>query len=610
MLRRAGDVVNGFALAITLAVGVAALIGVLLFSRHHYDELIGSAHATAMRQADLIRLALEHQMEENERDLLAQMVASFARDPTIDQVAIQDREGRTRFSSTEVIEREGEPLEECHTGAGAPGSRLLELPQGPVLRTVLPIENRPACHRCHDEDQAVNGALVVDVRAGEVRRAVDRDVRWLVAVTGAISLGLLVAIAVIVRLFLLRRLRQFEAAARAIAAGQLECRLPASGRDTLSWMARAFNAMADSVMRLARELREQRELLEMVINSVDDGIAVLDPSLHLVAANAAFLGRGGASRKSAAGKRCGHACAAEGCPARRCFQTGTLQRAVLTRPQPDGTSRFEELHASPIISGGTIVAVVEVWRDITERRLAEARLGESHRMASLGMLASGFSHELNTPLGTTLTCLEGVLRQVRAEAPLEGERRGLLLEQATLGREQILRCRGITQQFLRLSRGQAASTDLVELGRIAGAVVRLCEPTARERGVEVRCDVGGDAITVRASDAELQQVLLNLILNATQACARGGHVKVEVVAGPPRILVQDDGCGIPAEQQARIFEPFYGLRPGGTGLGLFLSLAMARSWGAEITCRSAPGQGATFEVAFAGADEARAAEVA
>ena len=596
--------VSGFALAVTLAVGLACLFGAILFSRHHYAELIGAAHATALRQADLIRLALEHQMEENERDLLAQMVASFARDPTIDQVSILDRQGRTRFSSDEALDPEREPIPECHAGAGAPGARLLELARGPVLRTVLPIENRPACHRCHDEDERENGALVVDVRAGEIRRAVDRDLRWLIAVTGAIALGLLGAIAAIVRLFLLGRLEQFERATRAIAAGQLERRLPVAGKDTLAWMARAFNTMADSVMRLAGELREQRALLERVINSVDDGIAVLDPKLRLLAANQAFSARAGRVGPGGAGKRCRHPCASDVCPARRCFRSGTLQRAVLTRAQPDGSQRFEELHASPIHSGGSIVAVVEVWRDITERRLGEARLAESHRMASLGLLASGFSHELNTPLGTTLTCLEGLLRAVRADAGLGAERRSVLLEQAELGREQILRCRGITQQFLRLSRGQAASTDLVELGRVAHAVARLCEPTARERGVEVRCTDDGASATVRASDAELQQVLLNLILNAVQACARGGHVEVTVASGPPaQVLVRDDGCGIPADQVARIFEPFYGLRPGGTGLGLFLSLAMARGWGAEIACRSAPGEGSTFSLSFAPADQ-------
>ena len=82
----------------------------------------------------------------------------------------------------------------------------------------------------------------------------------------------------------------------------------------------------------------------------------------------------------------------------------------------DGSVAWEEVHASPIPGpGGTPMHVVEVWRDITNRRAAEARLAESHRLASLGLLASGFSHEMNTPLATVLTCVEGIARDLTAD---------------------------------------------------------------------------------------------------------------------------------------------------------------------------------------------------
>jgi two-component system sensor histidine kinase FlrB len=296
-----------------------------------------------------------------------------------------------------------------------------------------------------------------------------------------------------------------------------------------------------------------------------------------------------------------HACEPESCAARRCFATGERQTAVLTRVDEAGTTRFEELHASPMRSGEAVVGVVEVWRDITDRRAAEARLAGTHRMASLGMLASGFSHEMNTPLGTALTCVEGMLRTMdgRDEAALET---------AQIAREQLLRCRGITQQFLRLSRGQAAATELVALEAVAASVARLVSPTAREKEVTVRA-AGEGTTTVRANEPELQQVLLNLVLNAVQACARGGRVDIEVdagAAGGPTVRVRDDGCGIAAAQLERIFEPFYGLRPGGTGLGLFLARDMARAWGASIRASSAVGEGATFEVVFPRAPAASA----
>jgi signal transduction histidine kinase len=238
------------------------------------------------------------------------------------------------------------------------------------------------------------------------------------------------------------------------------------------------------------------------------------------------------------------------------------------------------------------VQVVEVWRDITDRRASEARLAESHRLASLGLLASGFSHELNTPLATVLMCVEGILRDAANDPDAAA-----IKESAATAREQILRCRAVTQQFLRLSRGQASTADVVDLQALVASAARLIEPTAREHGVSVVVLSNGSPVHARADESELQHSLINLSLNAVQACRPGGRVTLSLVDGDPiRLRVADNGCGIDAAQQKRIFEPFFSMRRGGTGLGLFLSLNFIRHWGGDIVVSSAPGEGSTFEI--------------
>jgi PAS domain S-box-containing protein len=433
--------------------------------------------------------------------------------------------------------------------------------------------------------------------------------------TGGLALLLVAALAVVLRLVVVRRLQRFETTARRIAAGELDRRVPAKGSDTLAWLGQEFNTMADTMTHLLGEVREQREQLETVINGIEDGIVVLDVDRKVIAANDAFLRRTGRTREAVIGSSCRdparETCSEGECSAQACLRTGASQVRICERRTEDGRVVWEEVHASPIRrpSGG-IVQVVEVWRDISERRAAEARLAESHRLASLGLLASGFSHELNTPLATVLTCVEGIQRTARAANPDPSEGWRRIAESASIAREQLLRCRGITQHFLRLSRGQGSPADLVELEPTFAAVARLIEPTARAHSVTIQVEAPAAGVRVRVNEAELQHVLLNLLLNAVQACAKGGRVTLGASAGDPiHIRVKDNGCGIAPEDQERIFEPFYSARRGGTGLGLFLSRDFVRHWGGDIRFESEPGSGSTFEVLLPAAGGAAVGEV-
>ncbi len=598
----------GLTLGITAAVVAAFASGTYLFSIHYFGTLLESARGTALAQGELIREALEHQMMENDRSLIGRMVESFGRQPQVRTVLLLDREGKARYEG-------GPGASSVELGIGSPtcqachrfppdqraSSRVIEASGGAVLRTVVPFRNREACHGCHDAGHRINGILLLDLDVGALRAAMNRDLRWMAGGTGALTILLLAAIALIYRLAVLRRLQRFETTAALIAGGDLARRVPARGSDTISWLARAFNTMADSMAGLVDEVHGQRERLETVINSIDDGIVVLDPARKIIAANEAFLRRAGRGRDHALGQCCRDLapgmCGVADCPTSACLRSGERQVRICERRDAEGRVAWEEVHASPILgANGAPMQVVEVWRDISERREAEARLADSHRLASLGVLASGFSHELNTPLATVLTCVEGILRDCREhDAGRDGWDR--VAERAGVAREQVLRCRGITQHFLRLSRGQSSPGDIVDVRSAVAAAARLVEPAARAASVRVEIEPTEPGSRVRADEAELQHALINLLLNAIQACVRGGRVAVAMEPGDPvRVRIRDDGCGIAQEHQKRIFEPFFSLRRGGTGLGLFLSLNFVRRWGGDIRVSSSPGEGSTFEI--------------
>jgi PAS domain S-box-containing protein len=599
----------GLALGITAAASIASAAGAYLYSLRHTDTLLETARRDALAQSELIRGALEHAMLEDDRTLISEMIATFGREPRVINVMLLDRKGTVQFSGRtdggEKLEMASATCQACHRypPAARASSRVIDTAGSQILRTVVPIRNRAECHTCHDPSHAINGVLISDLDTADIHATAGRDLRWMVGVTAAITILLVAALGLIVRLVVLRRLQRFETTARQIAQGDLTRRVPVTGSDTISWLASEFNTMADSVSSLVGQVQGERERLETIINSIEDGIVVLDANRTVVAANTAFIARTGTARDELLGCSCRRdgaaACAVADCPTMACLKTGQPHIRICERHTPDGSVAWEEVHASPVtrLPDGK-VHVVEVWRDISERRAAEARLADSHKLASLGLLASGFSHELNTPLGTVLACVEGIGR----EASHEDDPRdwAYVRDNASTAREQVLRCRGITQQFLRMSRGDPSVAQVVDVGQAVATAARLVAPTARERGVTIVVESPDrHRLRVKAAESELQHALINLLLNAVQASPPGSVVRIRATA-PERqrvaIDVSDDGCGIPAEHQGHIFEPFFSMRAGGTGLGLFLSMNFVRHWGGDILVQSAVGSGSTFSI--------------
>lgn len=436
----------GVTAAVVVAVGVAGV----LFVRHHEHHALEQARASAEVHSNRIQLALEHQMLEDERELVQKMVTTFGKDPGVRDVLVLDRRGTVQMASGPHKRRLAADDPTCLACHDQPArvratTALLEVDGGSVLRSVRPIHNAPACHECHPRKHRINGVLIVDFDLSHIREGLTHEVGIFALGAATLALFLIGAVALVVRGTVLRRLQAVVQGARRMTDGDLKHRMPETGDDVAAWLVRAFNGLAATGDALVTQLREQRQQLEDVINGVDDGIVVLDDQLNVVAANQAFLDRHQAPRESTIGHSCLRlgegTCDPAHCPARGSFATGQHSTSVLSARGPDGKPRFEEVRGSPLRRpDGTVSHVVEVWRDITERRAAEARMADGHRLASLGLLASGFSHELNTPLGTVLACVDGIRRLVRDPAADRGE----IDNYAQLAHGELLRCRGIT----------------------------------------------------------------------------------------------------------------------------------------------------------------------
>lgn len=610
---------------LVLAVSVV-VIGGLGFGFHltylaYRDEMLAEARSHAAREAQLVRLALTHQMlEGGDSSLVSGMVQSFAADREAERILVLDRKGKVKFSSDPTFRKRQFQLTEpecqvCHAHPAADRQRsaILDMANGTVLRSVQPIANREACFDCHKPQNKLNGILIVDVPVGETIAHIERSVSRLALGTAMFGLILIGGISLAFRRFLLQRLYRFEHVANAIAAGDLNQRVPVEGNDAVTRLQVAFNAMVDSVRDLLQRVAAQGKQLERTMNAVDDGMVVMDRKFQVVAANDAFKRRLGPASSELLGHGCrqvaGHAgigCDVTDCPGEDCLKSGRTITAMRTRVDAQGQTFHEELRASPVYADdGALDGFVEVWRDITDRRSAEARLAEYQRLASVGMLASGISHELNTPLGSIGTCLDAIERHCGTETVPPNPTR--IRHYATVAAAEVRRCGTITRQFMNLARGQTPEREIVDLRATAELVARLARSTAQIRGVTIQVEATAELPPVLANGSAVQQVLLNLLINAIEASSAGTAVTVrfehvsavDATGATVHVLVEDTGSGISPQDAPRVFEPFFSRRQRGSGLGLFVSLNLARGWGGDLrVVRTQLGQGTVFAVTF------------
>jgi signal transduction histidine kinase len=228
-----------------------------------------------------------------------------------------------------------------------------------------------------------------------------------------------------------------------------------------------------------------------------------------------------------------------------------------------------------------------------QRRLTEAKqqLARAERLAAFGTLGAGITHEVKNPI----TALVGFaqLAQKKIDNPEK------VLELLKIIETEGLRCRDILSNFLKFARGAGRGRGLVQLNQVVRETARVLHHQLGINGVQLELSLSEGVPEVVANSSELQQVLVNLAINAQQAMPRGGRVTITTAKaddGSALLSVADDGPGIPEDVRQHLFEPFFSTKvPGeGTGLGLAISDNIIKAYGGVLSVASTVGQGAVF----------------
>jgi signal transduction histidine kinase len=284
---------------------------------------------------------------------------------------------------------------------------------------------------------------------------------------------------------------------------------------------------------------------------------------------------------------------------------------VARRDTPGGTSLYRVPLSSAHVSGrppllinaaiapfqtteGIQAGWIIVLEDVTDRANLEEQLRLSEKMAALGLLAAGVAHEVNTPLTGISSFTQMLLERSDADDP-----RKQLLEKIE---RQTLRAAKIVNSLLNLAKPADGEAAPVDMNAVIGDVLSLIEHQFKTARIQVRKEFANPGPLVRGVEYKLQQVFLNLFLNARDAMPKGGWLTVSTkIDGADAIIeLSDTGIGIPAEHLTRIYDPFFTTKSEGrgTGLGLSVTYGIVQEHGGTLACESTPGQGTRFRLAL------------
>jgi signal transduction histidine kinase len=339
--------------------------------------------------------------------------------------------------------------------------------------------------------------------------------------------------------------------------------------------------------RLRRQLAEiqaLKEYNENIIESSSSAIAVVSSEGFILTANSAFWDLvGGPELEGPIG---------ELFPPYEQLRRSGARSIATSYVNRDGVEKevsvtTNPLNAADVVNGAHVVVI----GDVTERVRLERELQDKERLASLGLLAAGVAHEVNTPL----TGISSYAQLLLKDTPSDDPKYRLLKKME----QQSFRASNLVNNLLDLIASRPRTRELVSIPALISATLALHEDLLKAKAITVHVAPLPD-MQVCGNFHDLQQVLTNILINARDAVAPGGNIWItgEENEQTVAIRVKDDGKGIPADLVGRIFEPLVTTKrgQGGTGLGLAITRRVLTANDGQISVESAPGQGAEFTV--------------
>jgi len=357
-----------------------------------------------------------------------------------------------------------------------------------------------------------------------------------------------------------------------------------------------------SLEQKALEIARLKDFSENIVESLNVGVLAVDLEGIVESWNTRMEQLFGVLRRDAVGRRLSTLLPeelAQEIAARRDQEhvTGIYKQ----RLQHQGKHLTLNVSITPLVSkSGERIGRLLLFDDVTQRERMEEQMSQTEKLTSLGLLAAGVAHEVNTPLAVISNYIQMLAKQMP-----EGDPRQSIIEKIV---KQTFRASEIVNNLLNFSRTGAAEAANVDVNRLVEETLSLVAHPLKTARIQVVKELAESIPPVHGSANKLQQVFLNLFLNARDAMPGGGMLEVRTAAhnGSVEVEVADTGAGIPREHINRIFDPFFTTKSNGrgTGLGLSVTYGIVKEHAGKIDVRSTPGKGTSFHVEFPAARKA------
>lgn len=363
--------------------------------------------------------------------------------------------------------------------------------------------------------------------------------------------------------------------------------------DEIQDLAETFGIMAMTLKRQIGALGQQQQLMRTILDATPDLVCLLDAEGRYLAVNRAFAEFLDKSADAIIGHSESEIFPPQQAPqhtphwaperlahTRAILESGQGAQAEVSVPTPQGRRWFHEVNVPVRDGAGKVLGVLKTARDVTEVKRIEEKLLQSQKMESLGKLAGGVAHEINTPLGIIL----GYAQLLQDDVP-EG---GQVAEDLLIIERQAKVCRKIVADLLGFSRQHESSMGEMDVNASVREVASLVRHTFGLEKVAIELDLEENLPAITGDHEKLGQVWMNLLNNARDAMPGGGTVRVSSrLRGQDGVLavsVADSGTGISPEHLGKVFDPFFSTKGvgEGTGLGLSVSFGIVQNHGGTI----------------------------